>query len=101
MLAWYHINQKPITAVMTYSAVPVGVTEDGTAALLFAVDHVYWTDTIADAARNHAKQASGSQNRVSEIWLLGFASDRTRQELTDLGYSVYEDVASMIVVASD
>ena len=101
MLAWYHINQKPVTAVMTYSAVPVGVTEDGTAALLFAVDHVYWTDTIAGAAQNHAKQASGQQNSVGEVWLLGSASDRTRQELTDLGYSVREDVASMIVAALD
>ncbi len=101
MLAWYHINQKPITAVMTYSAVPVGVTEDGTAALLFAVDHVYWTDTIADAARNHATLASGQQNSVGEVWLLGTASDRTKQELTGLGFSVHEDVASMIVAASD
>ena len=101
MLAWYHINQNPITAVMTYSAVPVGVTEDGTAALLFAVDHVYWSDTIADAAQNHATLASDQQNRVGEIWLLGSASDRTRQELTGLGFSVHEDVASMIVAASD
>ena len=101
MLAWYHINQKPITAVMTYSAVPIGVTEDGTVALLFAVDHVYWTDTIADATQNHANQASGQQNNVGEVWLLGAASDRTRQELTGLGFSVHEDVASMIVAASD
>ena len=101
MLAWYHINQKPITAVMTYSAVPVGVTENGTAALLFAVDHVYWTDTIADAAQNHAAQAAGEQDSVGEVWLLGSASDRTRQELTGLGFSVHENVGSMIVVASD
>ncbi len=101
MLAWYHIDQKPITAVMTYSAVPVGITEDGTAALLFAVDHVYWTDTIADAAQNHAAQAVGQQNSVGEVWLLGTASDRTRQELTGLGFSVRENVASMIVAASD
>lgn len=33
MLAWYHIDKKPITAVMTYTAVPVGVSEDGTAAV--------------------------------------------------------------------
>lgn len=98
MLAWYHLNQKPIVKVLTYAAVPVGVTEDGTAALLFAADHVYWTDTVAAAAGDHTNQAAASQQiSVSEVWLLGTASDRVRQELADLGISVHEDVATLML----
>lgn len=96
MLAWYHHNRKPIKSVMTYAAVPVGVNEDGDAEFLFAVDHVYWTDTIAAAAQNHAAQASGEGVEAGEIWFLGTASDRTRSELADLGFAVHENVAAMM-----
>jgi hypothetical protein len=96
MLAWYHLNQKPVTSVLTYAAVPAGVTEDGTTALVFAVDHVYWTETIAEAGSRHASQAQGSGG--SEVWLLGSASERTKQELSGLGAVVRENVAGMMVV---
>ena len=97
MMAWYHINRAPVTSVMTYAAIPVGFTDDGTAAFLFAVDHVYWTDTIAEAAGNHAAQSGADSD--SEIWLLGTASERTKTELDRLGFSVQENVASMMMPA--
>ena len=101
MLAWYHLNQKPVTSVLTYAAVPAGVTEDGTTALVFAVDHVYWTETIAGLAAGHAAQASGDNTGAREVWLLGTASKRTGEALTELGFVVHEDVASMMVAQTD
>lgn len=97
MLAWYHINQKPVTSVLTYAAVPVGVTEDGASALIFAVDHVYWTGVIAEAASRHASTTKGADGSTSEVWLLGSASARTRDELADLGFAIHEGVAAMMV----
>jgi hypothetical protein len=96
MLAWYHLNQKPVTSVLTYEAVPVGVTEDGTTALVFAVDHVYWTEAMAEAGSRYASQVPGSGG--NEVWLLGSASERTKQELSGLGVIVRENVAAMMVV---
>ena len=98
MLAWYHLNQKSVTSVLTYAAVPVGVTEDGTSALVFAVDHVYWTEAIAEAASNHASQTSGNGASAGEVWLLGSASTRTKDELARLGFTVHEQVAAMMVL---
>ena len=98
MLAWYHLNQKPVTSVLTYAAVPVGVAGDGTSALVFAVDHVYWTEAIADAASNHAAQTSGDGASAGEVWLLGSASARTKDELARLGFTVHEQVAAMMVM---
>jgi len=98
MLAWYHINQRPVASVRTYAAVPVGITEDGGAALLFAVDHVYWTDTIAEAAAGHAGQMGDLG--AGEVWLLGTASERAKGALDALGFAVREDVASMMTVAA-
>ncbi len=98
MLAWYHINQEPVASVQTYAAVPVGITGDGAAALLFAVDHVYWTDAIAEAAQNHAAQRGSAS--AGNVWLLGTASDRTRGELESLGFGVHENVAALMTVAA-
>jgi len=98
MLAWYHLNKKPIKSVFTHAAVPMGVTEDGTTALVFAVDHVYWTETIAAAASMHAVHAKESDSKAAEIWLLGSASARTKDELAELGFVVHEDVAAMTAV---
>jgi hypothetical protein len=97
MLAWYHINQKPVTKVLTYAAIPIGIDENGNAALLFAVDHVYWTEAIAEAASNHAAQSAAEQSGAGEVWLLGSASEQTRSALASLGFAVHEDVASMMV----
>lgn len=93
MLAWYHINQKPVTEVTTLAAIPTGITADGTAAMLFAVDHVYWTETIAEVAGVRSQRSPDTDR---EIWLLGSASQRTRKELENLGFEVHEDVATMI-----
>ena len=86
--------------MLTYAAVPAGVTEDGTAALLFAVDHVYWTETIAAAANRHAGQATANRAGTGEIWFLGTASERARKELVALGFDVNDGVAAMMVAPS-
>lgn len=97
MLAWYHLTQKPVITVSTYAAVPAGATEDGTGILVFAVDHVYWTEAIAGAAARHAAQSKEKKASTAEVWLLGTASKRTADELAQLGFDVREDVAAMMV----
>ncbi len=91
MLAWYHHNEQAIQDVLTYAAIPVGVTNEGTSVALFAIDHVYWTETIAAAASTHAEESE--LNEGAEIWLLGTASDRARKELVSLGFTVHEGIA--------
>ncbi|RZV34592.1 MAG: hypothetical protein EX272_12415 [Chromatiales bacterium] len=97
MLAWYHLTQSPVVAVSTYAAVPSGTTEDGARVLVFAVDHVYWTETIAEAAGKHAAQSNEDGASKATVWLLGTASRRTADELARLGLEVHENVATMMV----
>ena len=99
MLAWYHLNEKPLESVLTYAMIPVGVDQDGDAALLFAADHVYWTESIASNAANHEGRRQEDQN--ASIWLLGTASKRTRQELSKLGFTLHEGVAEAMVASAD
>lgn len=97
ILAWYHLTQNPVVAVSTYAAVPAGTTENGTRVLVFAVDHVYWTEAIAEAAGRHAVQSKDGGESAAEIWLLGTASKRTAKELAGIGFEVRENVAEMMV----
>jgi hypothetical protein len=101
MLAWYHLNQKPVTSVLTYAAVPAGVTDDGTTALVFAVDHVYWTEAIAALAAGHASRTGADDTGASEVWLLGSASKRASKAMKELGFVVHQDVAAMMVAPAE
>ena len=84
MLAWYHRNQKAAVAVETSGAIPAGLLDEGTMVLTFATDHIYWTETIADAADRYRRHAPDDR----EVWFLGTASKRSVAELESLGFRV-------------
>ncbi|MEL7538095.1 MAG: hypothetical protein AAFM91_13675 [Pseudomonadota bacterium] len=89
ILAWYHINKAPLASVETYATVPVANAENGDAVLAFAVDHLYFTETIAAVGGAHADWKSPDQ--AAGVWLLGTASERSKSELTAMGFDVHED----------
>jgi len=94
LLAWYHRNQNSLASVDTSAAIPAAILENGMSVLAFAVDHVYWTETIAQVARNYANLGATGQAR--EIWFLGTASERCIAELGALGFDVHVGVATML-----
>jgi len=96
LLAWYHHNQKPIVSVITEAATPGGLTDDGNVAMLFAVDHVYWTEGIAQEADMLVGLGTAAGDNSPEAWFLGTASDRCRNELSAAGWDVHENLAHII-----
>lgn len=94
LLAWYHRNQNPLASVDTSAAIPAAILANGTTVLAFAVDHVYWTETIAQVAQNYANL--GAAGQVREVWLLGSASERCRAEMENLGFTVHVNVAAAL-----
>lgn len=98
LLAWYHLNQDPFESVLTNTVIPAGITADGKVVLTLAVDHVYWTDDVAEAADNLARLRPGRAERLNEIWLLGTASARCREELAALGFVVHENLATAFAI---
>jgi hypothetical protein len=96
MLAWFHRNQKPVVSVDTSTVFPAAILASGAIVRTFAVDHLYWTETIASEAGNYSDLDKAGQPR--EIWLLGTASERCRAELNSLGFDVHEGVAAMLCV---
>jgi len=101
LLAWYHHNQKPIVSVITETATPGGLTDDGNVAMLFAVDHVYWTEGIVQEADVLVGLGTAAGDNSPEAWFLGTASDRCRNELSATGWDVHENLAHTIAIKSE
>ena len=96
LLAWYHHNQRPIVSVITEAATPGGLTDDGNVVILFAVDHLYWTEQIAEEEDSFAGLGTAAGDNSPEAWFLGTASDRCRNELIAGGWDVHENLAHTI-----
>jgi len=101
LLAWYHHNQRPIVSVITEAATPGGLTDDGNAVMLFAVDHLYWTEQIAQEEDSFAGLGTEAGDNSPEAWFLGTASDRCRNELFAAGWDVHENLAHTIAAKSE
>ncbi len=101
MLAWYHLNQSPIVSVITDAAIPAGTTDDGKLVILFAADHIYWTEGVAQTAGiyNRALGADASTN-AREVWFLGTTSERCGHELTALGWEIHYKLAQTMAKES-
>ncbi len=96
LLAWYHSKKQPLASVSTELAIPGGIRADGTTVLLFPSDYVYWTETMAQAAREFRTLGTGSPDLKPELWILGSVSKRTRTELDKLGYDLYTEFADQL-----
>jgi len=94
LLAWFHINSQAFVTVNTDGVLPAGITSSGTMVFLVAADHVYWSETISQAAADHAELLGGGRHR--EVWLLGGASNRCKDELESLGFDVHTDTAALM-----
>lgn len=92
MLAWYHLNQRPLREVRTEFAIPRGIARDGTVTLLMAADYVFWTETVAEAADNYVALRGDDPDRALELWLIGDVSDRTATELRARNITVHKNL---------
>lgn len=99
MLAWYHRNQNPVASVNTSAAIPSAILGNGATVLTIAVDHLYWTETIATAADKYLGLAEAE--RTHEVWLLGSVSQRSHAELAARNFEVHTNTAALLAAANE
>lgn len=97
LLAWYHSKKQPLASVSTELAIPGGIRADGTTVLLFPSDYVYWTETMAQAAREFRALGAGNPDLKPELWILGSVSKRAQTELHKLGYDLNTEFADQLL----
>ena len=95
LLAWYHLNQNPIVSVNTDAVLPAGFTETDKSVVLVAADHVYWTESLAQAADRFTQSGADAVIATREVWLLGSTSERFNHEMTNLGWDVHQNLAEV------
>lgn len=92
LLAAYHVERAPFARVVTDTATPFGLVGDDRKVLVFAVDEIYWTDTIATHADAHVRTQAESIT-ITEVHFLGGVSERCRSQLEARGWQVQSNVS--------
>jgi hypothetical protein len=90
MLQRFH-KTEPIEEMLGDSRAVVARTKDGRAVALVAIDYLSWTDASEKAVKEINARAKAELKATKlELRLSGRASDRAREELKALGWTVLE-----------
>ena len=92
LLQRFHAKD-PVAAVLPDSRALVAKTKDGRAVALLALDYVRWSEANEKALKEMSERAKAELGATSlELRLTGRASDRAKQGMKALGWSVVEGV---------
>lgn len=95
-IAWFH-SQHPVEYALDNTLMPALRTVDGRTVSLLAVDELTWSEDVAAVVTIALHRQEYQQLDQRQIWLLGRASARARQELEMRGWQVFEDVNETIL----
>lgn len=95
-LAWYHKTKSPLAKMLAGTKLPCALTQDGRQVSVLATDTFFWTKDAAEAAKDYAAAYADVQSTQRELWFIGSVSDRSKEELSKLGWTVYDNVAEQI-----
>ena len=86
LLARYHKDVEPVTAVQARQRVFIGHTKSGAIAFPAAVDYLTWTAEVDSVSAEPSLKAA-----KRDLWLSGRASDTAKKELAARGWTVKEN----------
>lgn len=92
LLAWHHQTQTPAQSLLTTMRLPLAQTKQGGIVFLLPTDALFWTEEVAAAANGYASSCAEMKAASREFWTTGTASDRFKQGLAQLGWTVKERV---------
>ena len=91
MLERFH-KSEPVAAILPDSRAVVAKTKSGRGVVLVALDYLSWTAEAEKAVKEISSRAQTElQAKGLELRLTGRASDRAKQELKALGWTVLEN----------
>lgn len=97
MMRGYHVNIGAVDRLLVLPRVPALYTKNRTLVVMLPVDYLFWTSRVASVAHGltaHVPRRPHIAQR--ELWIAGKVSPRARWELESLGWTVYEQVSSML-----
>jgi hypothetical protein len=91
LLARHHNGSRPLAEILSGTRIPVARTADGRLLCVVGADAFFWTEGVAEAALGFADAYREDAARVRELWVVGEASKRFKDEAGKLGWTVYDE----------
>ena len=101
MMRGYHVYIGAVDRLLELPRVPALYTKNMPLVVMLPVDYLFWTSRVASVAQALTTHVP-SRPRIAqrELWIAGNVSQRARQELELLGWTVYEQVSAKLNPAS-
>jgi hypothetical protein len=96
MMEWFHRNESKVVRVIPGRGLPFAVVEDGRTVGFAAVDYLCWTEEVASLAAERIAETTAGATERRELWLLGAASSRCREELDARGWQVRDELGTVM-----
>ena len=98
MYSALHVKVQPLDRMMASGKLVMVRTRDGKIVVALPLDHLVWTDSIAQTVANAEDQLKAIPGVTGrEVWLGGTLSPRARQELETRGWKINEKAASNLI----
>ena len=97
MMRGYHVHIGAVDRLLVLPRVPALYTKNKTLVVMLPVDYLFWTSRVASVAQaltTHVPNRPRIAQR--ELWIAGNVSQRARQELELLGWTVFEQVSAKL-----
>ena len=93
----YHEHVGAIDRLLALPRIPALYTKNRTLVVMLPVDYVFWTERVASVAHALTTHVP-TRPRIArrELWIAGNVSQRARQELESLGWTVYEQISAKL-----
>ncbi len=97
MIAAYNVKVKPVYRFVRLGRMPAVQHEDGLLVMIIPIDHLSWTDAIAQRyADNMVNIGSISGISGGQVWIAGSISQQARSLLEGHGWKVFENTAEQL-----
>jgi hypothetical protein len=98
MYAAYHQQVQPIARFVAMGNLVVANTRDGKTVVNVPVDHLVWTESLAQSVEKAEAQLKTQPTQAGrELWLGGTISSVARKALESRGWKVFDKTAEKLV----
>ena len=93
LLVWFHNNVTELKSILNHGDITSGLTWDNRIITILPVDYLCWSEDVAAAARFHDEVFRNVDAEERELWVVGQISKTAKEEISKLGWKVYDNVS--------
>lgn len=99
LTAGYHKNIGQLKTLAPMARLTMAKKEDGSIVVVLPTDYVIWSKSVAEIVGGLAEKVKVSQGASMEMWTLGDYSERTKDNLKEMGWQVHVKARKQLMPA--